>query len=869
MKNSMKSRLMISALALFVIALGINVLLNSTSVDKLYEESTISQYRVIGEGLQRKVEKQLSTGHNIFEIEHLDQTLTKTKKHIQRKTAEESESIGHSFMQAGDSGISVSIAMTDGAIAYSADEKTLNSRLSEEVWADFDHEKKINEGSVGEFKSIKHDQKYYLTIPVRDESKSWVATIVLTFPETLVKSHQNALIKDKFMQVLLFLGGGIILLILSLNLMTRDRGEGKSYPRTKISLMMFFVICSAQIAFSGLTTIAFKDLYLRMNKEKARMSVNVLQKDLELFIAEGQGIGKLSKGEVVLRDIINASPELNDITIFDSKWHPLFMATKKGAINCQSATYAQLKMMKKTLPKWDPKYNVRLNVIQDEKIEGYISTNISKSVLFDRLIDIALDSMTVLIISILFLVEMLILIFKVVERKPTDEKQKEIPLPQAQPAVHYGLMRPAAFMLLFGIDISISFLPLHMEKLYAPLFGLSKDVVMGLPISVEFLFVGICILVSGVWLDRRGWHEPFLVGVFLAGVGILYSWGAPDALHFIISRGIVGIGYGLALMASQGFVIEYSDERSKAQGLAHLFAGIYAGSICGGATGAMLADRFGYSPVFFSGSLILFAVIGYTFIFMRNGMRKPRPQVYSQPKSSVPVRKVGSFLSNRIVISLILFSSLPAAIAVVGFLNYFSPIYLNRIGASQSTIGRVLMIYGICLIYIGPFISKYVDASNNKRMYIFIGSVLGSLAFLTFNVVEGLIAAAAAVLLLGLSSSFVLASQSAYILKLKVTERLGAGKSIGIFRSTSRGGQVLGPIVFSSLIVATNITDGITYFGLAYLLTACVFFVLTQKDRKMLVADEQFSQKDLKRLVEEEERAKGDRKIIVAEEQHA
>jgi predicted MFS family arabinose efflux permease len=434
----------------------------------------------------------------------------------------------------------------------------------------------------------------------------------------------------------------------------------------------------------------------------------------------------------------------------------------------------------------------------------------------------------------LFLVEMMILIFNFVQKESADEQSQPISQTRYLPKVHYGLMRPAAFLLLFGYDMSISFLPLHTEKLYTPLFGLSKDVIMGLPISVEFFLVGVCILVAGVWLDRRGWHEPFLAGITLTVVGTLYSWGAPDVLHFIISRGIAGGGYGLALMASQGFVIEYTDNKSKAQGLAYLFAGIYAGSLCGGATGAMLADRFDYNSVFFAGAVILFSVVVYCFIFMHKGMHRPQARVPTPIPSSVSVNKVTGFLSNRIVLSLIFFSSLPAAIAVVGFLNYFSPIYLNRIGASQSTIGRILMIYGICLIYIGPVISRYVDASNKKRLYIFMGCLLGSMAFLTFNVFEGLIAAAVAVLLLGLSSSFVLASQSAYTLRLKVTEELGAGKSIGIFRSTSRGGQVLGPIVFSWLILATNINDGITYFGLAYLGFAVIFLLFTMKDKKQM-----------------------------------
>ena len=208
--------------------------------------------------------------------------------------------------------------------------------------------------------------------------------------------------------------------------------------------------------------------------------------------------------------------------------------------------------------------------------------------------DIAMDSLTVLVISILFSVEMLILIFKYVERQIQNSLEKG-----SAGVVHYGVMRPIAFLFLFGVDISISFVPLHMQSLYIPFLGLSRDTIMGLPISAEFLFAGIGILISGGWLDRRGWHEPFIGGLLLASLGFVYSGLAPNALHFIVSRGFVGLGYGLGLMAAQAFVINYSDSKTKTQGLANLLAGIFAGGICGGAAGAMMAEMVGYRMTFY------------------------------------------------------------------------------------------------------------------------------------------------------------------------------------------------------------------------------------------------------------------------------
>jgi predicted MFS family arabinose efflux permease len=165
------------------------------------------------------------------------------------------------------------------------------------------------------------------------------------------------------------------------------------------------------------------------------------------------------------------------------------------------------------------------------------------------------------------------------------------------------------------------------------------------------------------------------------------------------------------------------------------------------------------------------------------------------------------------------------------------PVYLHQLGIPQSTIGQVLMIYGICLIYIGPFISRYVDSTHDKKRYVFLGCLLGSGAFLCFYFFDGIISAIIAIMMLGLSSTFVLASQSVYALKLKVTKKLGEGKAIGIFRSTSRVGQMLGPFTFSWLFATADVNKGIMYFGIVYLMTAVLFILFTQKDYKNLVAE--------------------------------
>lgn len=440
------------------------------------------------------------------------------------------------------------------------------------------------------------------------------------------------------------------------------------------------------------------------------------------------------------------------------------------------------------------------------------------------MIDVVVEITTTLAISALLFNELFILLFKLLQNGRTQKFFRSA-------AIDPSSIRPAAFLFLFGVDLSAAFIPLHMKNLYQPLFDLPKDVVLGLPISSMFLCVSFTIVIAGIWLDRRGWQEPFLAGLAITASAMLYAWLAPNAVHFIIAMGLAGLGYGLALMASQGFVIVHADDKTKARGLAYLIAGIYAGSICGTAVGAMLAERIGYSPVFMLSAVTLFLTLGYTLLTMRGAIKQSQSLINQtrtgQVITSVTAIHYWNFLRNRYVLGLIFLSSLPSAIAVIGLLNYFGPVYLDRLGVSQSIIGSVLILYSICMVYLGPFVSKYIDASDNKRLFVFIGCMLGGGAFFSFHFFTGLTATIVAVLLLGVSSCFVLASQTTYALTLEVTKQLGQGRAIGIFRASSRIGQMLGPILFGWLMVSTEINKGLTYFGIAYLATAILFLLLT------------------------------------------
>lgn len=818
-KNSLKLQLILGALILLILALGFNALLSLNTLEKLYVESIASQYSAIGVDLQQTLERAVKLGKKIEKFVGMDKILADSKHNLTRKQIGGTTDSVSADADA-KSEVSVSIALPDGSILYSTDEQLVGTVLPKELKIFFAD---VDDATTAARKTsyVKYKARYLTTIPIRSADKQWIATAIITFDESRVRSLLMTVRNQNIKLIMMILTGSMILLLILLPLATPKEAAGQITSKRGVTFVMFLVVGLAQILFASLNTYTFRNYYVMINKQKAEMFTTLLKEDIEFFFSKGLRIDKLVKIDVMMGEIIAASPELNDIAIYDKDGLPLYLANKTGVIDFQKEI-ENFKEAYLQVPIAISGYHLRFDLLKETTPEGYVITNLSKEVIFARLLDIGLDSATVVVISLLFFGEMLILILLYVGR-PLEVREKPT-------TVHYELIRPAGFLMLFGLHSSISFLPLYMASLYKPLWNLSKDMVLGLPISSEMLFTGLAMIIAGVWMDRRGWHEPFLSGLLLASGGLLYCWLAPDAFHFILARGVAGLGYGFALMASQGFVINNTDESQKALGLARLFAGIYAGSICGSAAGGMLAERIGYRAVFLFGAIFIVGVILYTLLSMRSAMHKPKSHSAEEPGQSVTTIQFFRFFFSRNVLCLNLLSALPSALVLVGFLNYFSPIYLNQVGASQSNIGRMFMIYNVSLVYFAPFISQYITFRNSKR-YVFLSGMLGGAAFLLFYYFGGLPVTAVAVFLLGISSSLA-GSQRSYILGLDATKQLGAGKAMSIFNLLYRLGQVFGPLTFGWLLLVTGINKGITYVGLVYLIMTMFFMLFAQQTVK-------------------------------------
>lgn len=793
-------KIFITTLVILTLAMAFNGGLSISSLEKVSLGSLISRYQVVANAFRSQVAQSIRYGKPLERFFGITRNMEEVRADLPDLST-------------------IMVATTGGRVLYSLDEAKVGQQWPELAGAEAREIKSSGEGR----RVFQAGEAYYAEFPIvvqeaPGQDAAVKGLVIFGFPAGLVQSRLTSIISQN-LDILVFvtLVAAAVLGVLLTFFLPLDPGR---FSKVRLYLILVLALGGAQCVYSLYNVQSFRDNFLDITRTNTEKVARLLKQDVDYLLSKGLRVDRLNQVDAYLAKTLAVTPEIQEMSILDSGGRVLYRADASGPVAVQGGAFAA----------GGSGEDIEVPLIKTAKDgstsrEGVLRAVLSGKVIAEKVREIILDSATVGVIAILFLLELVIL-FLIFLRETTmagaaASKAEE-------DSNRYAIIRPVAFLFLFAMDLCISFIPLYMEDLYQPFLGLSREMVMGLPISVEMFFAGLMVLISGVWTDRRGWFEPFFAGAALACAGYVYSGLAGNALQFVLARGLVGAGYGLALMASEGFVVDNTGPRSRAQGITHLFAGVYAGSLCGGAAGAMLADRLGFKPVFLVSAGIMLCMMAAVFAVLRGSFHRPvrKPGALVETISLAKIRK---FLFDRNVLGLLIMNIMPGALILVGFINFLIPVYLNRIGTTQSNIGRVLMIYGVCLIYVAPTISRFVDRSQRKRMYIFLSGIIGALGLTGYYFHGGLLTTGLAALMLGISSSLGFAAQNAFALNLKITHETGHGVAMGISNAIERVGQVLGPLTLGWIIVSFGMEKGIASAGVIYLSVSVLFLLIVRE----------------------------------------
>ncbi|MDR1124655.1 MAG: MFS transporter, partial [Deltaproteobacteria bacterium] len=468
--------------------------------------------------------------------------------------------------------------------------------------------------------------------------------------------------------------------------------------------------------------------------------------------------------------------------------------------------------------------------IQEKAAPWILRTGLSGKLFDQAMREDVLNSVSLCIIALTLLFELLRLFCLFLERRGRPETdQAAAGAGEAMETAGAGdsdryatLLRAVFFLFILAMDLSVTFIPLRMAELPPEFFGLPRDVVLGLPVSVEITISGLCILMAGRWISRYGAALPMTFGFTLAGLGYLASALASGATAFLLARALAGAGYGISIMAAQAYVY-------KSGGLAGLFAGVFAGSLCGGAAGSMLAEQAGFGAAFYVSSAIMLCIAALPYVLLRRG-DSTREAVPARPAGKTDRLRIVKALGDRQFLAMSLYAILPTTFLVVGITKYFMPVYLNRAEVAQADIGRVYMLYCLILIYLGPLLGKVILKARRKAPGLAAACLLCALSILPLAAFGGLWAAALCALILGLADSIYIPSSAEYLLRLDVTKQLGRNQALSLLNVAERLGQAAAPLAIGLLISAFPVQDVALGGGLFLLGLTLAFYASRVKE---------------------------------------
>lgn len=726
---------------------------------------------------------------------------------------------------------------------------------------------------------------------------------------SLFDSFKDILIENFYYLLASILLALILLYILLRTIVLSKTTQENPYKKMYLYIALFVPLLVSQgifilIFFSSIQSIQEKNMFKMGTQFSSQIA---------------QGVEHINRLNIKLADIPDAIPYfmrmqenfpwVTNIEIIEQEAtytisNPLYsQEIHAKQTNTQKAKPSEVERLyassKIESPKNELKDTAQHYPLKKDKIvkrEGQVNVFISQDFIRDILFKILLDIFTTTVVVIVFLVEFINMFFiydafalrKNIALEKSSQNKLDTPIPSIFDAAE--IMRPIIFTCLFCVFLSISFIPLRMATISPDFLGLSRDISMSIPVSVEMLCVGFAVMIGGLFSEKIGWRRLLLCGSLFVALGNFMSAFFDMPILFILSRAIAGIGYGSINIAPQLFIFEKSPPEKRTQNLALMSAGLCAGLLCGSAFGGIIADRLGFSIAFYTASSIMFCIFMILVKFLpkqavkltttqtvkrmeneaqahtenidtpkekhKKLLQNPlKTQVKAQEKTLDALHISGiqqvkaffqemkGFCTNIPVLTLLLMNIMPCAFVTVCINNYYLPVSLNSIGASTADIGRVSMFFSLMVVYVGPTLGRLIDkhhAHQNPNsslksivIWLFSASILCVFSLYCFSISNSIIMATCAVTLLGIANAILYSAQGPYALDLPASKAIDRGKVVAVYNLSERFGQFLGPVCLAILISFSGVNNALVIISGILLCCSFLFLLSSKSNRKV------------------------------------
>ena len=242
-----------------------------------------------------------------------------------------------------------------------------------------------------------------------------------------------------------FIGAGLLTLCLLVVPLQPDDHLVKK--KRRIALIIFGPVVVAQIVLCTQSCRVYRDLYMEFGREKINRIETVLNEYVDA--RSDSSIRPLFEEQTfeLLNRFMPLVPEIESVVVFDDNLRPLVAAQGDKVLRRSRLNDDNRSALIFAATQASTSHRTISPLGSRNSPSGYYVASISESVFWKRFRTVAVDYITGIVISFLFLVEMLILVSQFIK----DRKKGS-----AEAPIHYSIIRPAAFLFLFSESISPS-----------------------------------------------------------------------------------------------------------------------------------------------------------------------------------------------------------------------------------------------------------------------------------------------------------------------------------------------------------------------------------------------------------------------------
>lgn len=342
-------------------------------------------------------------------------------------------------------------------------------------------------------------------------------------------------------------------------------------------------------------------------------------------------------------------------------------------------------------------------------------------------------------------------------------------------------IRLALFLFSVATEIAAAFLPLYARQAARPAW-LAPELAAAAPLLL-YLVALAALSPFGCALARRfGPRRLFLASVPLTALSLAAMAFSDTLLAVAVWRATTALFYATATISCQEYALRAAGPGSTARPAAAFVAVIYGGVFCGAGFGGVVASRFGFEAAFLTGALIALAsgALGARAMSGRAGDAGDVP--------AGPAQGSRSSGSLRWLLSLLFGIAVPMNAATAIFIWYLTPLMLAAAGSGPAEIARVVMLYYLAQIVLGPLVARAAEARAGPATLVIAGAAVSGVMLLSLLLWGGFWAIALAVAGLGLGHALIRAPQ--YALTLARTG--GSSASLSALRAIERLGALAG-----------------------------------------------------------------------------